>query len=102
MEEIDDVLPPAERKLAPLDRRLVSLMRRELGAEALSKVPSKLRLLFSPRRGGGGGGMLALFSEVTEFVDGVRLTLGGRCFVFRDGGGGGGRPDGTGRSVSTE
>ena len=80
-------------------------MRRELGAEALSSVPSKLRRLFSPRLGGGGGGMLAcerLFSEVTEFVDGVRLTLGGRCFVLRDGGGGGGRPDGIGRSVSTE
>lgn len=102
MEETDGVLPPVEWRLAPLDRRLVSLIRRELGMEALSSVPSKLRRLFSPRLGGGGGGMLALFSEVTEFVDGVRLTLGGRCFVFRDGGGGGGRADGTGRSVSTE
>lgn len=46
--------------------------------------------------------MLGLFSEVTEFVDDVRLTLGGRCFVLRDGGGGGGRPDGAGKSVSTE
>lgn len=88
--------------LAPLDRRLVSLMRREVGAAALSNVPSKLLRLFSPRLGGGGGGMLALFNECVEFVDGVRLTLTGRCFVCRGGGGSGGRADGAGRSVSTE
>jgi len=82
----------------------VSLIRRELGAEAMSNVPSKLRRLFSPRLGGGGGGILAgerLFNEVTEFVEGVRLTVGA-CPLLRDGGGGGGRDDGIGRSVSTE
>lgn len=82
----------------------MSLIRRELGAEAVSNVPSKLRRLFSPRLGGGGGGMLAgvrLFNEVTEFEEGVRLTFMAGL-VLREGGGGGGRPDGIGRSVSTE
>jgi hypothetical protein len=105
MDETDEVLPPDEYKLAPLDRRLVSLIRRELGAEAVSNVPSKLRRLFSPRLGGGGGGKLAcgrLLNEVTEFVEGVRLTVGACGLALRDGGGGGGRADGISRSVSTE
>lgn len=42
-----------------------------------------------------------LFNEVTEFEEGVRLTFMAGL-VLREGGGGGGRPDGIGRSVSTE
>lgn len=102
IEDTEDVLP---LKLAPLDLRLVSLMRRELGADIPSIVPSRLLRLFSPRRGGGGGGMagcwVRLFIEPTEVVEGVRLTLGGLCLALRGGGGRGGRADGGGRSVST-
>lgn len=42
-----------------------------------------------------------LLNEVTEFEEGVRLTFVAGL-ALRDGGGGGGRPDGIGKSVSTE
>jgi hypothetical protein len=40
--------------------------------------------------------------ELTDCVDGVRLKSDGRGLEFRLGGGGGGREEGIGRSVSTE